>query len=245
MSKTECFSDGLDSEKRDCKKQSSFQQSLPVGFSVTAHAGALGLQENTISALLKAIEFGTNMVEMDVSFRPDGNPVIIHKDSPKQNEGVPLIDAFKAVRDREEIKINLDLKSIKNLSAVQELAEKERLIERVFFTGVDVNWIRPVMAQSPLIPYYLNATTDKNRRNSLEYAQLFADKLVELKCIGLNCSFVEISKALVDALHDKGLLVSVWTVDKKSDMKEMQSLSVDNITTRKPDKLFNLLNSMK
>lgn len=218
---------------------------LPAGFSITAHAGALGLPENTIPALLKVIESGVDIVEMDVSFRPDGTPVIIHKDAPKQNEGVPLIDAFKAVKVSRRIKVNLDLKSIKNLAAVQEYAEKEELLARVFFTGVDKSWVAPVMAQCKLIPCYLNASTDKKQRDSFEYAQSFAEKLLELNCVGLNCHFSEISKTLIDVLHDKGLLVSVWTLDKKSDMKKMFSMSVDNITTRKPKKLFDLLNSMK
>lgn len=229
MPKTECCSDTSGTEK--------------LGFSVTAHAGALGFQENTISALLKATESGVDIVEMDVSFRPDGTPVIIHKDVPKQNEGVLLIDAFKAVKGTDGLKINLDLKSIENLVAVQEIAKKEGLIERVFFTGVNENWTGPVMTQSPLIPFYLNASTDKKQRNTLEYAQSFADRLIELRCMGLNCNFGEISKTLVDVLHNKGLLVSVWTVDKKADMEKMISLSVDNITTRKPKKLFDLIKS--
>lgn len=245
MPKTEHLKNNLDSKEYSFDKQNLIQRPLPVGFSVTAHSGAWGLPENTVSALLKAVESGVDIVEIDVSFRPDSTPVIIHKDSPKQNEGVLLIDIFKAVKDSEEIKINLDLKSIKNLSMVQELVEKEGLMGRVFFTGVVENRVGPVRAQSPLIPYYLNASTDKKQRNSLEYAQSFADRLVELNCIGLNCSFAQISKTLVDVLHEEGLFVSVWTVDKKSDMKEMLSLSVDNITTRKPDKLFSLIKCME
>lgn len=218
---------------------------LPAGFSITAHAGALGLPENTIPALLKAIESGVDIVEMDVSFRPDGMPVIIHKDAPGQDEGVPLIDAFKAVKVAERIKVNLDLKSIRNLAVVQEHAGKEEMLERVFFTGVDKSWVEPVRTQCKLIPCYLNASTDKKQRDSFEYAQSFAEKLLELNCVGLNCHFGEISKTLIDVLHDKGLLVSVWTLDKKADMKKMLSMAVDNITTRKPDKLIDLLAAMK
>lgn len=230
--------------KNDYSNQKPKQLLLPVGFSITAHAGALGLPENTIPALLKAIDSGVDIIEMDVSFRPDGTPVIIHKDAPKQNEGVLLIDAFKAVKASGEIKINLDLKSINNLAAVQELAENEGLLHRVFFTGVNTSWVEPVMSQSKQIPCFLNSLTDKELRGDVEYAQSFADKLAELNCIGLNCNYKEISNALVDALHHKGLLVSVWTLDKKVDMKKMLSMSVDNITTRKPLELISLINRL-
>ena len=242
MSEAKCFAINQNSKQNNFQEKSFGQFFLPADFSITAHAGALGLPENTIFALLKAIDLGVDIVEMDVSFRPDGTPVMIHKDAPKQNEGVLLIEAFKAVKGVGEIKINLDLKSTNNISTVEELAEREGMLERVFYTGVNTSWVCVVVAQSKRIPFYLNSKTDKKQRESIEYAQTFANELKNMNCIGLNCNFSEISKTLVDVLHENGLLVSVWTVDKKTDMKKMLAMSVDNITTRKPNKLFDLIN---
>ena len=218
---------------------------LPEGFTVTAHAGAMFLPDNSLISLNQAIKAGADVVEMDVTFRPDGTPVMIHKETPKQNEGVSLDEAFEVVAASDSVKINLDIKSSSNLSAVQELALEHGLIERVFFTGVGEKSIEQVKVKCPQIPYYLNFSPDKKLFDSREYAQTLSGKLKNLGCIGLNCSYGEISKTIVEVLHENGLLVSVWTVDRKIDMYRMLSLSVDNITSRKPDKLLTVINSMR
>jgi glycerophosphoryl diester phosphodiesterase len=218
---------------------------LPEGFTVTAHAGAMSLPDNSLISLNQAIKAGANVVEMDVTFRPDGTPVMIHKEIAKQNEGVSLDKAFGIVAENYRVKINLDVKSLSNLSAVQALALEHGLIERVFFTGVGEESIEQVKAKCPQIPYYLNFSPNKKLFNSKEYAQTLAKKLIGLGCMGLNCGYGEISKTLVEVLHENGLLVSVWTVDKKKDMCRMLSLSVDNITSRNPDELMAVISSMK
>jgi glycerophosphoryl diester phosphodiesterase len=43
--------------------------------------------------------------------------------------------------------------------------------------------------------------------------------------------------SVVDAAHEKGLSVSVWTVDLESDMKRMIAIGVDRIITNYPDRL--------
>jgi len=218
---------------------------LPEGFTVTAHAGAMSLPDNSLISLNQAIKAGADIVEMDVTFRPDGTPVMIHKETPKQNEGVLLDEAFEVVAASDSVKINLDIKSLSNLSAVQELSLEHGLIERVFFTGVGEESIEQVKTKCPQIPYYLNYSPDKKLSKTGEYAKSLVEKLLYLGCIGLNCSYGEISKTIVEVLHENGLLVSVWTVDRKIDMCRMLSLSVDNITSRKPDKLLTVINSMR
>ncbi len=213
------------------------------GFTITAHAGAMSLPDNSILALKQAIIAGVDVVEMDVTLRPDGTPVIIHSETPKQNEGVLLDEAFSAVAESEKIKINLDLKHFKNINEVQKLAVKHGLNERVFFTGVEENVVDTVKSQCPLIPSYLNESIDKVLKNSTEYSQSLADKILVLGCIGLNCSYKSISKRMVEAMHNNGLLVSVWTVNNKRDIEKMLSLSVDNITTRKPLKIKQLIST--
>lgn len=42
-------------------------------------------------------------------------------------------------------------------------------------------------------------------------------------------------------MHEKGLLVSVWTVDKTDDMYLAAAQKPDNITTRNPDKLAEII----
>ena len=209
---------------------------LSSNFTVTAHAGAMNLPDNSAPALLAAVYAGFDVVEMDLSYRPDGTPVIIHNPSPGQEEGLLLDDAFAIVALNGKTAVNLDNKSVANLPEVYRLIVKHGLLNRVFFTGVDEGIAALINAQCP-VPYYLTCSIDQNMLGSREYALALADRAIAGGFIGINCDFSEISRTVVDVTHEKGLLVSVWTVNENIDMYRMLALSVDNITTRNPAKL--------
>mgnify|MGYP001185074077 CR=1 FL=1 len=209
---------------------------LSADFTVTAHAGAMNLPDNSIAALLAAVCAGFDVVEMDLSYRPDGTPVIIHNSAPGQDEGVLLDDALAVVALNGKTKINLDNKSVANLPEVYRLILKHGLQNRVFFTGVDEYIESRLNAQCPM-PYYLSCSIDRSVRDSREYAQQLAVRALAGGFTGINCDFGEISRTVVDVMHENGLFVSVWTVNENIDMVRMLALSVDNITTRNPCKL--------
>ena len=50
---------------------------------------------------------------------------------------------------------------------------------------------------------------------------------------------------MVEAAHQNGKLIFVWTVDRKDDMRNMLSLGVDNIITNRPDLALETVNSDK
>ena len=209
---------------------------LSSDFTVTAHAGAMNLSDNSAAALLAAVCAEFDVVEMDLSYRPDGTPVIIHSSSPGQDEGLPLDNAFAIVALSGKTAVNLDNKSVTNLPEVYRLIVKHGLLNRVFFTGVDERIAALINTQCP-VPYYLTCSIDQNMLDSREYAQALADRAKAGGFTGINCSFGDISRTVVDVMHENGLLVSVWTVNENIDMYRMLSLSVDNITTRNPCKL--------
>ena len=214
---------------------------LPSGFTITAHAGAMGYPPNTETALIKAIESGADIIEVDVSFRPDNTPVIIHNANPSKKQGVLFEKALEIIARHETITVNLDLKSFVNLPVIEELVRKYNLLKRVFFTGVDEKMAGAVKLQCPGIPFYLNASIDADNSKKRAYAVNMTEKLIALGCVGLNCNYMNISRELVEYLHENSLLVSVWTVDKELDMVKILSLSVNNITTRKPDRLKSII----
>lgn len=100
---------------------------LPSSFMITAHAGAMSMPDNSIEALTVAVSAGVDAVELDLSFRPDGTPVIIHDSAPSQKAGVSLDEAFGVIAKDSKIRINLDMKSVKNLPGVYELLVKHTL----------------------------------------------------------------------------------------------------------------------
>lgn len=213
---------------------------LPKGFTVTSHAGAFHTRANSIYSVRAAVEQGSDIIELDVSFRPDGTPVIIHNAKPGINQGVLLEKALDEVTKSETCKINLDIKSTANLPAVDKLVNLKGLEKRVFYTGVFEDWVEPVRSNSS-IPYYINYNPSKEESSNEAYVNNIVNKALELGAIGINSNFKGVTPLLTDTARKNGLLVSLWTANNITDMLDALSVSPDNITTKKPHILNNLI----
>lgn len=208
-------------------------------FTVTAHTGCMSTKDNSLEAMQAGINSGADVIEFDVNFTEDGTPVLSH-DEPKGNE-VTLEEAFKFLSENENIKANLDMKSVANMKAVQKLVIKYRLQERVFFTGITMADVVAVKSGCPAVPYYLNMDVDEKKNTDEEYIKSLAETIENLGAIGMNFNHKSLSSDIVKIFRVRGLLVSVWTVDSEYDMYKVLTMSVDNITTRNPDKLIEII----
>lgn len=206
---------------------------LPNDFSVTFHAGAMHTKPNTIRSIKAAIDANAQIIEIDVSFRPDGTPVIIHNAQPNGGQGVLLEKALEAVAETKSCKLNLDIKSTNNLGAIDKLAESFGLRERVFYTGVFKDWVETVKSSSG-IPYFLNHDITERESVDSSAAQAVADYAKQLGAIGINSNYRYAEKLFADVMHQNNLLLSLWTVNEPSDMPKALKISPDNITTKRP-----------
>ena len=204
---------------------------------VTAHAGALDTEENSLDNFQKVLTYlGIDVLECDLRFQ-DGVPVLSHLPS-ISGDPVTLGELF-ALAAATDCGVNLDLREIwgGDLAQASLLAEEYGIEDRVFFTGVHIVFL---LAASKLkLPYYYNAyplLSFSSLANRLTCA--FAKRI---GAVGLNLPYYFCSENLVKTAHEMGLLVSVWTVDDEGAMHEMIAMGVDNITTRSPDLLLALL----
>lgn len=222
------------------RKSLSDSRKLPEGFTLTYHAGALNTKPNTVESIEAALADGAKVVEFDVSFRPDGTAVIIHADKPTENEGVLLDNALAAVAKDKNCRINLDIKSTANLPQVDILVKKHGLFERVFYTGVFRDWVETVKENSD-IPYYLNHNVSAEEAASTILLQKLAEEIVSLGAIGLNSNFSNANATATEVMHKNGLLVSLWTVNSSKDAARVIGYLPDNITTKKPHLIKNMI----
>ncbi len=213
---------------------------LPKSFTYTAHTGCVDTKDNSLEAIESGAKHGADIVEFDLNFLSDGTPVLAHNE-PKGNE-ITLDEAFKKVSEFEGLKVNVDIKSTKNLKAVYPLAQKYGLEDSFFYTGVTTEFLEAVKNDSPEVPYYLNVSVDKPRKQTPEYLENLVKKVKDSGAIGINFNKDHATKKLVDTFHENDLLVSIWTVNKKRKMYKILFLGPDNITTRRPDKLREILN---
>ena len=212
---------------------------LSKGFTYTAHTGCVDTKDNSLEAIEAGAKYGADIVEFDLNFLPDGTPVLSH-DKPKGKE-VTLEEAFKKISEYENLKVNVDIKNVQNLKAVYPLAQKYGLENRFFYTGVTTEFLEAVRKDSPEAPYYLNFNVEKPKKQTPEYLQSLVDEVKNCGAIGINFNKDNATKELVDIFHENGLLVSIWTVNKEKEMYEVLHLAPDNITTRNPDKMQDIL----
>ncbi|MDE3220240.1 MAG: glycerophosphodiester phosphodiesterase, partial [Nitrospirota bacterium] len=57
------------------------------------------------------------------------------------------------------------------------------------------------------------------------------------KATHIGFSYITVTKPLVETCHHRGLLVFVYTVNDRQDIKEVMSLGVDGIVSDFPDRL--------
>lgn len=212
---------------------------LPDSFTFTAHTGCKNTGENSLSSIEAGYENGAGIVEFDLNFDKNGEPVLCH-DEPQGGE-VTLDEAFKKVSEYEHLKVNVDAKSDLHLEKVKPLAEKYGIADRIFFTGIHDGFVEK--ARETGVSYYLNVDVKKPSEHTEEYLLSLVDKVKKAGAIGINFNKDNASSELVKTFHDNGLSVSIWTVDKESEMYKILSFSPDNITTRNPDKLEKIINS--
>ncbi len=215
---------------------------LPKRFTITAHTGCMGTDDNSITSMRAGIANGAQIIEFDVHFTEDGTPVLAH-DEPKGDE-LKLEDAFKFLAHNKNLKANVDMKSTANMEEVQKLADKYEVTKQIFFTGINLEDVKAVRKGCPRISYYLNVDVDKSKNTDEEYIKGLVDEVKNSGGIGINFNYKSASADIVKAFHANMLYVSVWTVDDKLSMYEMLEISPDNITTRKPDVLCGIIEEL-
>ncbi len=215
---------------------------LPETFTYTAHTGCMGTDDNSLESIDVAVKYGAGIAEFDLNFTENGDPVLAH-DAPKGGE-ITLDEAFKKVSEYDNLRVNVDIKSTAALEKVRPLAEKYGIEQRIFYTGVHDGFLDAVCTSGGDVEYYLNVDVEPESKHTQEYLMSLVQKVKDSGAIGINFNKKNASKALVDAFHANGLLVSVWTVDSEYDMYRVLSYAPDNITTRHPDKLSEAIKSL-
>lgn len=213
---------------------------IPETFTLTAHTGCEGTRDNSLEAIEKGAATA-DIVEFDLSFTESGEPVLAHDKVEK--DSVTLKAAFETVAKYENLKVNVDCKSTDNLSIVTETAEICGILDRIFYTGIEEKDVEAVRMQTPDIEYYLNVDIAKSKKNNEDYIRSLVRLTKDCGAVGLNINFGGASEKMVEIFHEEGLKVSVWTVNKETDMHKVLALGCDNITTRQPSKLRDIINS--
>lgn len=223
------------------KKVKSTPAIIPEHFTVTAHTGCEGTDDNSIEAIIAGADAGADVVEFDLSFNSSGEAFLAHDGI--SGDSVSLKSAFETVARYDALRVNVDCKSTDNLEYVVSAAKEFGILDRIFYTGIEEKDVESVKRFTPEVEYYLNVDLDESKKDDEEYILSIIDKVESLGAVGLNAKYTKVSGRMVEMFHEKGLKVSVWTVNKELSMHKVLALGCDNITTRQPTKLKEIIES--
>ncbi|MHA1794417.1 MAG: glycerophosphodiester phosphodiesterase [Promethearchaeota archaeon] len=224
------------------------------------HRGACGYEpENTLLSFKTAVEMGVDGIELDVHESKDGNIVVSHSDSimiegtryritkltldeikavrVEKNQEIPTLD--EVFSEMEKIKgdllYSIDLKDIRAAQDYNDVIVDNKVVDRVYTCLESRIFIKKLHRINPqLIKVY---STHVNGEGVIEDLAKVEKSLISV----VNLPIDEITSEIVQAVHDKEILMFTWDVNEDDSFKKALQLDVDGIYSNYPDKLVKLL----
>ena len=243
------------------------QQTASKGLTVIAHRGASrAAPENTLSAMKKAIEFGADYAECDVSQTKDGEIVLFHDEEMERTtgkegmvwdytlaelkemeagswfkeefKGEPIPTLREVVRlVKGRIKLNIEVKG-----SAKDLVSTQKVVDIIHSEGIETECMVTSFEKSVIVKV-------KEIAPDLLTGFIFDEEhpadIFEGSWEYVCCKRTIVDKAFVQEAHRKGKKIFVWTVNYPAEMKKFIDLGVDGIITDVPDVLREILSSKR
>ncbi len=233
-----------------------------------AHRGASGkglAPENTLAAFRKAIQIGTDAIEMDVRLSKDGHVVVCHDETLdrttdrrgaikdlilseiKQADAGSRFDPAFAGERIPTLNEVLDLIKGKAFALIEikpeditrevvRTVEEMDAVERVVLQSFHEEVVREIGLLNPNLRKALLIGV-----RPIEVRHTRASRLVRRTTeVGANLLALSRNAAtpeLVHELHRRDLGLYVWTVDEPDELRHMIRIGVDGIISNYPDRL--------
>lgn len=223
---------------------------------ITAHRGhSLAAPENTLSAVLRAIEGGADYAEVDVQRTADGVVVLLHDSDLKRVAGVPGALGEMTYEEVRKLEVGSWFDSSFAGEPVPTLAEVIRLCRGRIRLNIELKFYGP---DRRLAGEVARVVREQNFESDCLITSMNYDALPEAKRVnpdlrtGLIVAFAlgDVSRLEVEALsvradwlsdelirsaHRHGQEVHVWTVNEAGPMARLIKRGVDNVITDDPD----------
>ena len=230
---------------------------------ITAHRGSSRTApENTLAALTAAMEEMADAAEIDVQTTEDGAVVLCHDINLKRvagvnrrlgdltleeaqgldvgsyfseefaGEGIPTLEEALALCQG-RLKLNIELKDLGADSCLPEktaeIIREWGMEEQCVISSVRISYLERVKAVCPELKAGLILPA--------AYGRYYEDESVDF--ISIRASLA--NRRLVEAAHEAGRAVHVWTVNRPAELKSMALLGADNLITDYPARAREIL----
>ena len=237
---------------------------------VIAHRGFSGeAPENTLAAFQKAIDLGSDMMELDVHFSKDGQVVVIHDDhlerttngrgkvadhtlqelkkldagswfgSPFSGEQIPTLQEVLELA-KGNILVNIEIKNgYLGPYTISDLAD--RALQEVQ---------RKRMGKQVIFSSFSSCAVQRIREGNshARIALLYHNSWEILEEVTggkpfpiLNLRSLFLTKDKIAKVQEQGMKVNTYTVNSAKEMEQFIRWGIDGIITNHPDRLINIL----
>ncbi|WP_037365543.1 glycerophosphodiester phosphodiesterase [Nakamurella lactea] len=217
-----------------------------------AHRGEpLGHRENTVEAVTAAIEAGAEMIEIDVRLTADGAPVLLHDATlarlwgvqhplgaldlaqVQQLEGpggerIPGLEEIARLATQRNRQLMVDLPAGDAGPVAFDLLERLGVLDGMLFAGETGSLRAHAPAARIALSWERLALPDEN---------LLAERRPEY----FNPYFRLLTAEVADRMHERGVKVSVWTVDHPGDMAAAIAQGADAIISNRIAELIDVI----
>jgi len=231
---------------------------------IAGHRGdRANFPENTLPALQGVLDSDFDFVETDIQLTADGVPVLFHDltvERTTNGEGlvadltlaeikaldagswydpqfaavqVPTLDEFLDIFQSSKKKAMLELKGIwseDQVRIVTSLIYARGVQNRVIFEGFDFETLEALQKAAPVFPRVLI------QRYLPSDPVALANRFGAIAILTSPASLVD-DPGAVEALHEAGLGIILYTLNKKQKWSDALELGVDGIITDKPSSL--------
>lgn len=210
---------------------------------ITAHAGFDGTPENTEASLREALPLSPDAVEVDVRRGGDGSLMLSHQAEGAAGTCCTLARAIEIVLSAPALRINCDLKEPGLEPAVLELARDLGALGRVILTGD----VRPEAVESlqRSVQVCLNlecllpdlggrgaAGSGGSAPLSGEEMDFLFREAERCRIRAFNLPYRLFTEGFAARAAERGVGLSLWTVDSLSLLRKLIAAAPLNITTR-------------
>ena len=223
---------------------------------IIGHRGAMGYEtENTIASIEKAMELGVDMIEIDVFRIASGEIAVFHDERVDRlangagpieeynmfdlralildgGHGIPILqDVLKTVNG--QVPLNIELKGANTSDRVNFITNyyvEQRGWQADQFLISSFNWdeLREYRKLNPQAR--IAVLTEGNPEDAIGVAR-------ELGAEAINPSVATVTAERVQAVHDAGFKVYVWTVNDAELFASLTEMGVDGVFSDYPDRM--------
>jgi len=157
-------------------------------------------------------------------------------------EPVPtLAEVLALAQGKVDVQIEIKVPALGGYPGIErkvaEAVAAADMVEHVLVICFNLDTLRTIHAADPRLRtgYLVSESTVPAQWLVSRLAMLDALKESGVGFLGSSAAFL--SPELVQAAHERGLTVGVWTIDTAGDMRRFAAMGVDAITTNRPDVL--------